>query len=280
MRLTAKRVDELRRALVPFACDAARALRVAHDPIEIVRRYARPLDREVVALIAAALAYGRVESLRAKIASLLERIGESPAAQLRSFAPDDVAKRVRGFAHRMTTERDAADLLVAIGNALRRHYSLRDLFQSNDDGSSTIAPALSRFVEALRGSSPRPGLAFLLSSPADGSACKRMNLFLRWVVRPDDGVDLGLWPLVSPARLVIPLDTHVARIARYIGLTRRRTPNWAMAADVTDSLARLDPADPTRFDFALSHLGIAGDCPRKRDVTKCAHCDLVQICRL
>jgi uncharacterized protein (TIGR02757 family) len=116
--------------------------------------------------------------------------------------------------------------------------------------------------------------------PARGGACKRLNLYLRWMVRPDDGVDLGLFGSVRPGQLVVPLDTHVSRISRYLGLTGRRTVDWKMAVEVTESLRRWDRDDPVRFDFALSRLGILDACPRRIDPERCAACSLVSVCRL
>jgi uncharacterized protein (TIGR02757 family) len=107
-----------------------------------------------------------------------------------------------------------------------------------------------------------------------------MNLYLRWMVRPEDGIDCGVWTKVVPRQLVIPLDTHIARISGYIGLTDMQTPGWRMAVDITRSLRKLHSDDPLRYDFALCHLGIAGDCPRKRNLLKCARCPIVAICRL
>ena len=126
----------------------------------------------------------------------------------------------------------------------------------------------------------RNGVRFFFPSPSEGSACKRLNLYLRWMVRPEDGIDCGVWTRVKPRQLVIPLDTHIARISTYIGLTDMRNPGWKMALDITHSLQRLHPDDPVRYDFALCHLGIAGDCPRKRNLQKCAKCPIVAICRL
>jgi uncharacterized protein (TIGR02757 family) len=100
------------------------------------------------------------------------------------------------------------------------------------------------------------------------------------MTRPRDGVDCGVWSGVAPRQLVIPLDTHIARISSYIGLTEMRSPGWAMAMDITRSLRALDPGDPLRYDFALCHLGIAGDCPRRRNPDKCSHCPILPICRL
>jgi uncharacterized protein (TIGR02757 family) len=126
----------------------------------------------------------------------------------------------------------------------------------------------------------RIGVRFLFPRPSEGSACKRMNLFLRWMVRPEDGIDCGVWKGVAPRQLVIPLDTHIARISSYIGLTAMRSPGWPMALDITRSLRRLHADDPLRYDFALCHLGIAGDCPRKRNLEKCGRCPILAICRL
>ena len=127
---------------------------------------------------------------------------------------------------------------------------------------------------------PGSPVRLFFSSPADGSACKRLNLFLRWMVRRSGGLDFGLWSDVSPRRLVIPLDTHVARIARYVGLTTRTTPDWKMALDVTHSLRRFDPGDPVKYDFAICRLGILDYCPRKRDIVKCEGCSLRPVCTL
>jgi uncharacterized protein (TIGR02757 family) len=121
---------------------------------------------------------------------------------------------------------------------------------------------------------------FLLPLPSRGSACKRLNLFLRWMVRPADGVDFGLWRGVRPAQLLMPLDTHVWRIARALGLTARRTADWRAAVEITDALRRIDPQDPVRFDFAIARLGIVGRCRRATaDPAGCRSCVLAGACR-
>ena len=118
----------------------------------------------------------------------------------------------------------------------------------------------------------------LLPSPADGSACKRWNMMLRWLVRPDDGVDLGLWKHIPTHRLVVPLDTHVGRIARVVGLTTRTDGSWRTAREVTDGLAMLNAKDPVRYDFALAHLGISGKCRGKYVASICGGCPLFAVC--
>jgi uncharacterized protein (TIGR02757 family) len=131
-----------------------------------------------------------------------------------------------------------------------------------------------------------PGLRFLLpGSSEDGQgAIKRVALYLRWMIRPRDGVDLGAFrafePALTPAKLIIPLDTHIERIGRYLGLTDRKTGGLRTATEITAALARLCPEDPLVYDLALCHLGISGRCPKKRDVKICADCQIRSVCRL
>src|SRR5262245_3912640 len=196
------------------------------------------------------------------------------------------------FYHRFNTSRDLAVLFWIIRRAIETFGSLESAFTyALSSTDADISDALESFSGALLGFGHeefyprgelkrRIGVRFLFPRPSEGSACKRMNLYLRWMVRPEDGIDCGVWSRVSPRQLVIPLDTHIARLSTYIGLTAMRSPGWAMALDITRSLRRLHAEDPLRYDFALCHLGIAGDCPRKRNLEKCARCPIVAICRL
>lgn len=244
------------------------------DPVGIVRRFDDPGDREVVGLIAAGLAYGRVASIRASLESLLARMGGKPSRFVASFDPRQDARRLDGFVHRFTRGRDVALLCHLVRQARERAGSLESFFIEGDpDGTSpTLASALDAFGRRLfdlqaapfvpEGGIPRSdGARWLLPLPHAGSACKRSCLFLRWMVRPDDGVDCGVWTRVSRARLVLPLDTHLFRVVRALGWTRRKSSGWATALDATARLRALDPADPIRFDFALSRLGILGLIP-------------------
>ena len=124
------------------------------------------------------------------------------------------------------------------------------------------------------------GFAHLWSDPLKGSALKRLNMLMRWMVRGPDEVDLGLWASLGPARLTIPLDAHVFRVARALGLTRRSSPSWRAAREVTEALLTLDPQDPVRYDFALAHLGISGDCAGHQVPERCQRCALQPICSL
>jgi len=265
---------------------------LSSDPVQFVHRYQDPRDREVVGLIAAVFAYGNVKSVLRTVENALGYLGPSPARAVGSFEPRRDTKSLRGFYHRFNTSRDLGVLFWIIRRALEEYGSLERAFTAGlMADEAEITGALENFSKLLlsfgheelypRGELKRRiGVRFLFPRPFEGSACKRLNLFLRWMVRPDDGIDCGVWTGVAPRQLVIPLDTHIARISSYIGLTSMRSPGWSMALDITRRLRRLHADDPLRYDFALCHLGIAGDCPRKRNLEKCVRCPIVAICKL
>lgn len=232
------------------------------DPIRFPRRYAGPEDREIVAFISAALAYGRLAQIGRSIEAVLSTLGESPARAVRRLQPVRTARALSGFSHRFNSGRDVTLMLWILGRMLRRHGSLNAAFLEGYRRSHRdVGPALSDFCRRAmeidlpdlpkpRGGPARAGVRWFFSSPADGSACKRMNMFLRWVVRRR-GVDLGLWRGVPASKLVMPLDTHVARVSRRLGFSRRRSADWRMALEVTAALRRLAPRDPVRYDYAI-----------------------------
>ena len=248
---------------------------ISPDPLELVLRYSEPRDQETAGLLAAAFAYGRADIVVANVGRMLDAMGHSPFEYLSHFERAEAAERFAGFSHRFQKTPELVDLLTCMAAAISTHGSLAGLFQScYDDEDVDIGPSLTRFVDALAPSR----LHFLLTSPSDGSACKRMNLFLRWMVRRTSP-DLGIWSFVDPAKLVVPLDTHVHRIATFLGLSRRRTPDWKAARELTDRLAAFDPADPVRYDFAICRLGILDLCSRKRRKANCDVCLLRDVCR-
>ena len=118
---------------------------------------------------------------------------------------------------------------------------------------------------------------FMFPAPASGSACKRLCMFLRWMVRPADGIDLGLWQHISPAQLIIPVDTHISRICTYLGFTGRKAADWRMAREITAALRLFDPVDPVKYDFSIAHLGISQGCDGK-DSRLCLDCSIAGIC--
>jgi uncharacterized protein (TIGR02757 family) len=239
------------------------------DPVNLVRRYRSPEDREIAGFCAAALAFGRVASVNRSIESLYSLIGAEPARFVRAFDPAREAGRFAPFVHRWTRGSDLVALLWVLRQMLERSGSIESFFLEGDAPSAPdVGPALDAFgrralafdVRAIYGRRrPRPGLAYFFPRPSSGSACKRLNLFLRWMARRD-GVDLGAWTRLSPSRLVVPLDTHVIRLGRCLRLTRYSSPGWKMAAEITATLRALDPLDPVRFDFSICHVGMMGGC--------------------
>lgn len=237
------------------------------DPLEFVRRQGSAADREVVGLVASALAYGNVRQIKRSIGRVLEALGEGAAAAVDRLDPRSMARRLSAFKHRFNDGRDVACLLFFIRQMREEHGSVEGFFRAGQaEGQADVGPALVSFTARTlaldhgglygRGRLPAAaGVRFFFPSPASGSACKRLNLYLRWMVRRE-GVDLGVWRGVDPAGLVIPLDAHVFAIARRVRLTRYRSPGWAMAVDITRRLRTLDPADPVKYDFAFHRMGL------------------------
>jgi uncharacterized protein (TIGR02757 family) len=234
-----------------------------------VYEYDAPEDQEIAGLISASLAYGRVAQILVSVGRVMDVLGSggsrgSPHAFLGRMTDRELRELFRPFKHRFTTGAEVAALLIAIKRTIVECGSLEALFaagvKKQDD---TVLPALALFVEHLRISAGGPDACpSLLSSPADGSACKRLNLYLRWMVRRDL-VDPGPWKGVPRSKLVVPLDTHMFRIARALGLTRKRQANLKTAVEITQAFARHSPRDPVRFDFCLTRLGINPACRDK-----------------
>jgi uncharacterized protein (TIGR02757 family) len=241
----------------------------ATDPIQIVRRYQRSEDREVVAFIASALAFGRVASVLQSIERVLAIAGSRPSAYVRRFDPRRDGPAFAGVVHRWTRGPDLVALMWLLRQMADRAGSVEGFFlEGYDAAAEDIEGALDSFstralalnLKAAYGRVPRrPGVCYFFPRPSAGSGCKRLNLFLRWMVR-HDALDLGVWTRVPPAKLIVPLDTHVIRVGRCLQLTRYTSPGWKMARDITASLRRLDPVDPVKYDFALCHLGMMNAC--------------------
>ena len=259
----------------------------AADPVNIVRRYRDPADREIVGFCAAGLAFGRVASVLNSIEALLGVIGPRPAAFVRDFDPAKGRVRLAPLVHRWIRGNDLAALLLILQRMLREFGSIEACFAHGDDPTlPDVGPALNAFsthaletdVRPAYGRVPqRPGVCYFFPRPSAGSACKRLNLFLRWMVRKDV-VDLGVWTRVSPARLIVPLDTHVIRLGQCLRLTKYQSPGWKMAAEITASLRAIDPVDPVRYDFSLCHVGMMNACGFNR-AQKDSQCPLRGACR-
>jgi uncharacterized protein (TIGR02757 family) len=288
-QLSDARAARLARHLNPFAAQAPSPLRVGFDPVQFPRRYRRREDVEAAGLLAASLAYGRVGGFVPKLEVLFGAMGRHPGAFLRALDVGGARALLSGFVYRFNVGADVAVLLLGAGKLLRAQGSFEPTLSEPLARGLGLHAALSAFVRALRdvelapvvaALGPTRGLQHLLPMPLGKGAAKRLNMFLRWMVRGPDGVDLGLWRTIPASALVIPLDTHIARISRRLGLTRRKELSWRTALEVTANLRRIDAADPVRFDFALCHHGMSGVCAPRARAEACAGCQLCPVCQL
>jgi uncharacterized protein (TIGR02757 family) len=280
----------LRRYLDSLYADYQRSY-LSTDPVEFLHRYEREEDIEVVGLIASGLAYGRVSGIRKATKEVLDRLGRSPFAFTARFNPARQKGLFSGFVHRFTRGPDIACLIYFARQMIEKEGSVRGFFLKGYSRThKNVREALIAFSRhalsldstPVYGAKALPrdaGVRFLFPSPEDGSPCKRLNLYLRWMVRKDT-VDFGIWKDVDPSKLIIPLDTHIARISANIGLTTRKTPDWKMAEEITGALRAFNPKDPVRYDFALSRLGILDKCGRRYDKRNCMECMLRDVCVL
>ena len=262
---------------------------LANDPLSFCHRYAEPGDREAAAIIAAAFAYGGIKIILRTLESIFAVLGPSPRRYVENFSPKQALRDFSGFKHRFNDGRDLVALLWAVRLMLEDAGSVNSFFLRHHDGAAVdVTSSLNGYSSAVLGLDFRPVFGcrsapagsyfpFLFPAPSAGSACKRLCMFLRWVVRPADGIDLGLWQGISPSRLIIPVDTHVARICGYLGFSARKNADWRMATEITAALRQLDPSDPVRYDFSLAHLGISEGCDGRGGI-RCRSCGIAQIC--
>jgi uncharacterized protein (TIGR02757 family) len=283
-----RRASALREPLERLYREFDYAARVERDAIRFPTRYPDPRDREIVALLTACLAYGRVDLFSRGLELILGAMGPSPAAFIADFDLRRDTRVFDDFIYRFNRPRDVSAFCLAARDILGRHGTLEKCFVAGDpDELGPIGPALERFARTFLeaelhavfpGGRLSRGYRHLFPLPSLGGPCKRLNLFLRWMVRRE-APDFGLWTTVSPSRLLIPVDTHIENMSRAIGLTRRRSRTWRMSEEITARLAMLDPADPVKYDFALCHTRMAGDCRDHRDPVVCPPCGLRSVCR-
>lgn len=257
------------------------------DPIQIVQRFDDPADQEIVGLCAAGLAFGRVASVMQSVERVVSVMGPAPAAFVRRFDPALHSRPFDSLVHRWTRGPDLVALLWILRQMIERAGSIEGFFlEGYDPAAPDVRAALESFssramqfdlTPVYGRRAARAGVSYFFPRPSCGSACKRLNLYLRWMVR-SDAIDLGTWTGVSPSKLIVPLDVHVIRLGQCLGLTRYTSPGWRMAEEITASLRLLDPADPARYDFALCHVGMRDQCGFRRE-TADAKCPLKGFCR-
>jgi len=278
---------------IQAALDALYASRssqhLGNDPLSFCHRYSDPADREIAAVVASSFAYGSIVIILRTLETIFAELGPSPRNYVENFDPRDGLRAFSGFKHRFNDGRDLCALLWGMRQMVEQSGSIQSFFlrgyAAGDPDVSASLNSYSAAVQALDYSSVFGGdsipdssyFRFLFPAPVSGSACKRLCMFLRWMVRPADGIDLGLWKGVSPAQLIIPVDTHICRISRYLGLSCRKAADWRMAQEITAALRAFDPADPVKYDFSLAHLGISDGCDGK-DMSRCTSCPITGIC--
>ncbi len=233
------------------------------DPLEYVRQFSRPEDIEIAGLVASSLAYGMVETIRSNIRKLFAVTGKNLYDFVRSTSFSRKRKMLHGFKHRFNGGDDLALLLECVCRSITAHGSLHALFHAGlvQDGGNIKQP-MNEFVKTMRtwaveiGGAMKKSFLHLLPLPEEGSACKRLNMYLRWMVRDNDGIDMGIWTAIRPAQLVMPVDTHVSAIARRLHLTSRSSADWRMAEEITRILKKISPSDPIKYDFSLCRAGM------------------------
>jgi len=235
---------------------------ISPDPLQFLHLYKNEKDIEAMGFIASVFAYGNVTQIINTINKIVRLSGNKPYAFVLDFKREDLRKE--SLIHRFYSEEDIIDFFVSMSKAYHQFDSLKELFLKfyNPDCinlKEAISGFSNYFIENYKKITNRKELSlgsrFMFPLPEKGSACKRMNLFLRWMVRKDD-LDFGLWNEIPTSKLVIPVDTHVARVSRSLRLTKRKNVSWKMAEEITEKLKKIDPADPVKYDFAICHIGM------------------------
>ncbi len=285
-----KEMKEVKKTLDDYLLKFDFAGRLKNDPVWFPHQFKAREDIEAVSFIAACFAYGKVSQFFKVIEAVLDRLGPKPCEALKKF---DSLKREKDFAgveYRFNKSLDILIFLEAVGLALRRHGSLSNILISEyDEADINIMPAVSALVKMILGyadavsydkfsRSLSAGVKQLLPDPDKNSTCKRLCMWLRWIVRGPDQIDLGLIKEIPASKLVIPLDTHIFRISNMLGLTKRTDQSLKTSEDITSKLRELDPADPLKYDFAICHIGISGFCKKGEEGKNCKSCVLNKIC--
>jgi uncharacterized protein (TIGR02757 family) len=270
-------VKGLKRTLNRFYREYDFGERMRSDPIEFPHRYKNASDVEVVAFLSSSFAYGRVDIFKSTVEHILSRMGASPYDFLLRFDIKKARRSFSGIKYRFNENEDILCLLFVLHSILGKDSSIETAFMKSyyrDDADigRGLAGLMRTMLEIdttkVYGRDIRPaGYLQFFPSPAKGSACKRANLFLRWMIRDRD-IDFGIWNGIPKNKLVIPLDTHIARISRCLGFTERKSQDWKTAVEITRALKGLDPQDPLKYDFALCHHGISGICKGKTESCK------------
>ena len=232
------------------------------DPLQFLHMFKDEKDIEVVGLIASIFAYGNVKQIENTLKKLIIVFEGKPYSFIQNFSLSKDSNKIFGIKHRFYTEDDLLKLFIILNKEIKKHKSIKQIFlQGYNISDENVKNGISNFSNYFLNSfletfgKVSAGIKFMFPLPEKGSACKRMNLFLRWMVRKDE-LDFGLWKEIPTSKLVIPVDTHIARISRDLKLTNRKNADWKMAEEITRNLRKFDSRDPIKYDFAICHIGI------------------------
>ena len=258
------------------------------DPLSIVKEYKNDRDREAAGFITAMLSLGNVKAIKKTVRSVLSVMGKSPYHFLADYYPEKEPYKFRNISYRFYKPEDISLLVSWTAQMIRGNGSIKNFFLVRfNEKDPDIGPSLSSFVKRIRALDAAPfykdtppagkGAGHFLTDPEKKSACKRMNMFLRWMVRKDH-LDLGLWREIPSSMLIIPVDTQTSKVSRYLGLTSLSSPGWNMAVDITNSLKIFSPDDPVKYDFSLCRVGMLNKCTNGKDADICSLCPIKNIC--
>lgn len=233
---------------------------IPNDPVSIPHRFTKKQDIEIMGFWASILAWGQRKTIINKCGELIDLMDGAPHDFILNHQPDDL-KRFVHFRHRTFNATDTLYFLHFFQQYYAQHDSLEDAFIASDNTSVSIERGLIHFQQMFCSGEYFPARTRKhIASPERNSSCKRLNMFLRWMVRSDNrGVDFGIWNKISPSQLICPCDVHVDRVARNLGLIQRPSTDWLTAVELTETLKTLDPADPVKYDFALFGMGVEGE---------------------
>ena len=230
---------------------------IQNDPVSVPHRYSTKQDIEITGFWTSILYWGQRKTIISKATELFSIMGQSPYEFVLNHRESDLIK-IQDFRHRTFNGTDALYFIHFFNRFYREHVSLEELFIPWKD-EPNLEGSLNRFQEIFFSLPEAPDRTHKhISSPARGSACKRLNMFLRWMVRMDKaGIDFGIWRKIRPDQLICPCDVHVERVARKLGLITGRRADWKAAMELTENLKKFDPSDPVKYDYALFGLGVS-----------------------
>ena len=229
---------------------------IENDPISVPHRFKKRQDIEIAGLFAATLAWGQRKTIINKSIELMKLFDDAPYDFILNHSENDL-KHLANFKHRTFNTTDLLYFIYFLNKHYTNHLSLEDLFIPGSE-SENVQKGIEYFHLSFVSDEYFPHRTGKhVASPAKKSACKRINMYLRWMVRQDEsGVDFGIWKRINTNQLVCPCDVHVERVARKLGLIQRKQADWQMAEELTENLKAFDPRDPVKYDFALFGMGL------------------------